>query len=57
MEWHIFTNVSLEILPMLWHQLPSYSKKLKCLSGLLIVKLLGNIKNIYIQAPVLISPN
>jgi hypothetical protein len=43
MEWHSFTDVSLEILLLLWHQSPSYSEKLKCLNGLLNVKSLGKI--------------
>jgi len=56
MEWHIFTNVSSKKLFLLWHQSPSYSKKLKCLNGLLNVKLVKkDIKNQYIQAPILIG--
>jgi hypothetical protein len=41
MEWHNFTDVSLETLPLSWHQLPSYSGKLKYLNELLNVKLIG----------------
>jgi len=41
MEWHSFTDVSLEFFPLSWHQLPSYSRQLKYLNGLLNVKLLG----------------
>ncbi len=36
-----FSNASLKIEPLLWHRPPSYLEKLKCLNGLLNVKLLG----------------
>jgi hypothetical protein len=43
MDWPSFTYASLEILQPLWPQSPSYSKKLKCLNGLMNVKPLGRI--------------
>jgi hypothetical protein len=41
MEWHNSIGDSSKKLPLLWHQSPSYSKKLKCSSGLFNVKPLG----------------
>jgi hypothetical protein len=41
-----FTHVSLENLPLLWQQSPSYLEKLKCLNALLNVKPLGRISKI-----------
>jgi hypothetical protein len=43
MEWPNFTDASSRILPLSWHQSLSYSKRLKCSSGLSNVKLLGRI--------------
>jgi hypothetical protein len=46
MKWQKFPNVPSVILPLLWHQLPNYSRKLKYMSGLMSVKPLGKTSRI-----------
>jgi hypothetical protein len=58
MEWHNSIDTSSKNLPLLWHQSPSCSEKLKCLNGPIKCQTIcEDIKNHYIQVPILISPN
>jgi len=58
MEWHNFIYVSSEILPLSSHQSPSYLEKTEMFKWIIECQIAWeDIKNKYIQAPILISPN